>query len=171
MEIENIDLKKTVKIYLYGTWYRVYDNDAKIVSFITNYHLFEDPRNRRLSVGFPEESINYVSKLLKKNQINFLIKNDSTKIINFKDENKYDLFLHDDIFVSSVKKSRNFPSKFKGEIIVRYVDDNEDLLLTIGENIDQEAELVKEVLKHNEKDLIQINGEKIYIIKKNIIIE
>ncbi|MDD3453537.1 MAG: hypothetical protein PHN42_04650 [Bacilli bacterium] len=168
MEKNNIDFNKTVKLFLYGTWYRAYDNDAKIVSFITDYKLFEDPRTERLSIGFPENSIYNVTYLLKKNKINFLIKGESSKFFDFKLENNYDMFLHNDIPISYVKESIDSSKKPKGEIVVKYLDDKDELLLIIGDNIDSDAKLIREVLEHNENDLININGEEVIIIKKNI---
>lgn len=160
-------MKKYVRLIHLGTWYKCYGDDAKIISFITNYKLFEDLKTATPTVGFPEISIVKVTNNLRANKINYILVNDDDKIVDFGKENNYDNFLFNDLPFSYVVNGQIMQKKLKGYFIVQY-ENNEPEKFIINQNIKEDAELTKKVYKANINDTIVINEYKIKIIDKNI---
>ena len=55
-----------------------------------NYKLFEDSRYGTPTVGFPDSSIGRVVDLLRKNKINYMLKYDDDKLVDFGSDNNFD---------------------------------------------------------------------------------
>ena len=161
-------MNKTVRLIHLGSWYKCFGDDAKIISFITDYKLFEDIRTLQPTVGFPESSIDKVVTYLKQNKINYTLVNDSDRIYDFGNENNYDRFLHDDLPFSYVVNGRQVNKKITGRFIVKYESEEESEEFIINDTISQEAELTKKVLSANIGDIVNINGERVLIIEKEI---
>lgn len=158
---------KCVKLYHKGNWYKAYNDDAKIVAFIMDYKLFEDIKSTVPSVGFPESSLEKVIDALCRNKINYILPYDENKLRDFGKENNYDKFLFHDLPFSYVVDGFQAKKKPKGSFIVKYDNEPEEEFV-IGENINEDAELVKCVEKGNVGDILSINDYKIEIISKNI---
>lgn len=153
-----------------GYWYRVYGDGAKVLSFLTNYKLFEDIRSGLPSCAFREEYIDKVISILSDYQVNHMIKYDGDdKLVNYGTLNNFKRFLHEDLpysYVVSNKKASNIRGTFK----VMY--EGEDVLeFTIGSNIDKNSELVLKVVNAKVGDIIKINDYSIKIVDKNIVEE
>ncbi len=70
----------TVKLYLFNGWYKVFNEDAKIISDKLNYKIFDDKYSSssgNICCGFPKSGINKVIHSLKCSFINFCIINTS----------------------------------------------------------------------------------------------
>jgi len=89
MNLGSDAMGKTIRLIHLGSWYKCYGDDALIISFVTDYKLFEDSRTLQPTVGFPETSIDKVVDNLKANKINYILVNDSDRIYDFGDENNY----------------------------------------------------------------------------------
>ena len=64
-----MNYNKTVVLYHIGKWYKVYGDGAYVLSYLTNYKLFEDPKNEIPTVGFPDYLIdkiinNYIMSII-----------------------------------------------------------------------------------------------------------
>lgn len=72
-----------------GGFYYVFDDDAMIVSYLTNYKISGD------KCGFPLNSLSKVTNLLEDNSINYIVKENMEEIEskNFKKNNKYSKIL------------------------------------------------------------------------------
>ena len=101
---------KTVKLYLSGNWFHAYDDDAKVVSFITNFKLYEDYQRLCPTVGFPYDSLTKVEGLLRENKINYVLLNHTNKFIDYKEENAYEpiVLTHDESVTIDVEKGAWF---------------------------------------------------------------
>ena len=159
--------EKTVILLHLGGWYKVYSDGAKIISFLMDYKLFEDSRTAMPSIGFPESSIEKVINVLKSNKINYILKYDDNKLIDFGEENNFDKFLHHDLPYSYVVHNRTITKKPFGTFKVQYEGEEEEEYI-IGENISVDAELTKSVTASNVGDTIKINDFYIKIIDKEI---
>ena len=159
--------EKTVVLSHLGTWYKVSFDGAYIVSFLTDYKLFEDPIYGSPKVGFPESSIDKVVNLLKKNKINYMLRYDDNKLVDFGEENNFDRFLHHDLPFSYVTSRGEIKKPVKGRFIVQYEGEAPEEYI-IDENINSETELVKSVINSNVGEVININGFNIKIIEKDI---
>lgn len=163
----NMKIPKTVMIYHLGAWYKASKESAKILSFITGYKLFENPLNGLPTVGFPESSINKVTRLLKANKINYILPHDENKLIDFGEKNNFDRFLFNDLPYSYVRNDEIITNKISGSFIVCYENET-PIKLTIDKDIDVNAELVKQVVNNDVGQTIKINEYNIKIIEKNI---
>ena len=155
-----------VRLIHLGTWYKCYGNDAKVISFITNYKLFEDIRTGIPSVGFPESSLTKVTNYLRLNKINYILVNDD-KEIDFGIENNYNRFLFNDLPFSYVIEGQTIQKKPKGSFVVQYEEEEPEEFI-INENIRDDAELTNKVATAKINDIIVINEYKIKIIDKKI---
>lgn len=160
-------MEKCVRLIHLGTWYKCYGDDAKVISFITNYKLFEDLRTGVPSVGFPEVSIDRVVRDLKANKINYMLVHDNDKINDYGLENNYDKFLFNDLPFSYVIDGQTFQKKPKGSFIVQYEGEEPEEFI-INDNIKDDAELTKKIAEAEINDVIVINDYKIKVIAKNI---
>ena len=85
----------TVHMYLIRDWYKVYNEDAEIVSDIFGYKMFDDnysPYLGNICCGFPKRIIDKVKLGLEKNNINFTIINTedySYTYYDYLEENNY----------------------------------------------------------------------------------
>ena len=72
-----------------GGFYNVFDDDAIIVSYLTNYKIVGG------RCGFPINSLNKVTNLLDNNSINYVVRDNMEDIEkkNFKKKNKYKIML------------------------------------------------------------------------------
>lgn len=159
--------KNMVSLIHLGSWYHCYDDDAKIISFIMDYKLFENDYNKKVTVGFPETSISKVVDCLEKNKIDYILINDNNKLKTFNNDNNYLRFLFNDLPVSYVINGRLFVKKPKGNFTVKY-DNEEPKNFIIDKNISFDAELTKKVCENKVNDIIFINNYKIKILEKNI---
>ena len=159
--------KKTVILKHLGSWYKVNFDGAYIVSFLMSYKLFEDSKYGTPTVGFPESSIDNVVDMLRKNKINYMLKHDDDKIVDFGKDNNYDRFLHKDLPFSYVTSREIIKKQPKGKFKVQY-DGEESEEYIIGENINSEAELVKKVENGNVGDIVKVNDFNVLILEKNI---
>lgn len=160
-------MEKCVRLIHLGTWYKCHGNDAKVISFITNYKLFEDIITRIPSVGFPESSINKVISDLKANKINYILINDDDKLVDFGMKNNYERFLFNDLPFSYVVDGKKVQKRFKGRFTVKY-DGEEPEEFIINENINEDAELAIKVATAEINDFIKINEHNIKVIDKKI---
>lgn len=159
---------KTIKLYHFGTWYKAYNDDAKIISFLMDYKLFEDESSGTPTVGFPEISIDKVEINLRNNKVNYILINDGEVLKDFGSENNYEKFLHNDLPLSYLKGSHIVTASPKGSFIVKYNNDPEEEFV-IGENgINENAELVKKVVLHDVGENFDINGNMVTLLKKDI---
>ena len=77
-----------IKLRKIGKFYSAFDNDALIIHYLFNYKI----NNGR--VGFPLDSYNKVINTLEDKSINYEIIDNANKITkNFKDKNKYNIYL------------------------------------------------------------------------------
>lgn len=159
-------MNKYVKLKHLGSWYKAYDDDAKIISFITDYKLFEDNFTLKPSIGFPERLIDKVIEILIKNKINYQIVGDKEESHDFGVYNNYDRFLYQNLPFSYVAGNK-IEKKPYGKFKVKYDGEPEEEYV-IGENINEGTELVKKVIENNIGDIICINNFKIEIISKEI---
>ena len=159
---------KTVKLYHMGTWYHAFDDDAKIVSFLLDFKLYEGRINNTLEIGFPESSIDKVETNLRKNKVNYILVNDDRKQIDFRDENNYDKFLYNDLPISYVRGSKNINIPPNGTFVVKYNDEPDEEFIIGQDGINENTELVKSVLNHNVGETFDINGNSVILIKKDI---
>ena len=108
LKIENVDYSfndlrryfldnypNTVHLYLFNGWYKVYNNDAFIISDLFNYKLFDDNYSSYLGnicCGFPKDIIDKVKNGLISHKINYSIvdtSNYSYEYCDFEDSNNY----------------------------------------------------------------------------------
>jgi len=158
----------TVKLFHFGTWYRAYNDDAKIVSFLLDYKLFEDEFSGDLCVGFPEVSIDKIQINFRQNKVNYILINDDNKLIDFGVENNYKRFLHNDLPISYIKGTHTINALPNGRFIVKYNDEPEEEFI-IGENgIGENTELVKKVVLHDVGENFDIKGNMVTLLKKDI---
>ena len=102
-----------------------------------------------------------------KNKINYILRYDDDKIIDFGEENNFDRFLHNDLPFSYVVSNGIIEKKAEGSFKVQY--EGEDVEeYRIGIDINPDAELVKKVIKANIGDIIKINEFNILVVYKNI---
>ena len=68
-----------------GGFYNVFDDDAIIVSYLTDYKIVGG------RCGFPINSLNKVANLLDNNSVNYVVKNNTEEAVkkNYKSKNKY----------------------------------------------------------------------------------
>ena len=157
-----------VKLYHLGSWYKVYEDDARVVSSIINYKLFEDPKTGKLCVGFPDYLIDNILYMLKVCSVSYILPNDDNFIKDFGIHNNYNKYLKYSLPISYVRKDFNVKKNIKGTFTIKFENDNEEIY-EIGNNISSDAKLVSLVMKNNIGDKVFINGEYFYIIEKNII--
>ena len=77
----------SIKIRKIGKFYNAFDNDALILHYLFNYKV----NNGR--VGFPENSFNKVINTLEDKNINYEVIGKEKISNDFKDKNKYDIYL------------------------------------------------------------------------------
>ena len=159
--------EKTVVLKHLGSWYKVNFDGAYIVSFLMDYKLFEDPRYGAPTVGFPDSSIDRVVDLLRRNKINYMLKYDDDKLVDYGIDNNFDKFLHNDLPFSYVTSQGEIKKQPKGSFKVQYEGDEPEKYI-IGENINPEAELVKKVENGNVGEIIKVNDFNVLIIEKSI---
>lgn len=84
------DNNEEVVVFIkYGNFYRCFNNDAYIVSYLFDYKLSE-----KNSTGFPIKSIDKVISILRNNNISCIVINDINNVINYICiNNKYNSFL------------------------------------------------------------------------------
>ena len=104
----------SIKLRKLGKFYSAFDDDAKILHYLFNYKISSG------RVGFPLDSYNKVINTLEEKNINYEIidKNETIKK-NFKDKNKYNIYL-----TKSLKK----------EIIAKKVSRIEDRISSISDD-------------------------------------
>lgn len=94
----------TINLYLLGSWFKVFNNDAKIINNIMDYKLFEDhysPYLNNICCGFPETSLGKVEYYLEKYNINYNIINiekNEYELHDYEDKNCYLDYLNTDSF-------------------------------------------------------------------------
>lgn len=95
MKINNIEYLNSLIIVKAGTFYRLYDVDAEIMSYILGYKLLEE-KNRTKYIGFPESILEKNIKKLEEENINYYVFNNLKDIKNpkikkkFGNQNKYE---------------------------------------------------------------------------------
>lgn len=159
---------KTIKLYHFGTWYKAYNDDAKIISFLMDYKLFEDESSGTPTVGFPEISIDKVEINLRNNKVNYILINDSEVLKDFGSENNYERFLYNDLPLSYLKGTHTVTSSPKGSFVVKYNNDPEEEFVISENGINENAELVKKVISHDLGENFDINGNTVTLLKKDI---
>ena len=159
--------KDTVILKHLGTWYKVNNNDAIIISFLMDYEIVKEIRYGNPKVGFPESSIDKVVYLLEKNKINYMLKYDDDKFVDFKEENNYQRFLNGNYPDYYVTVRGEYRKPKSGSFIVQY-EGEEPQKYVIGEDINEDAELTKKVIDSNIGEIISINGYNVKIIEKDI---
>lgn len=162
-----MNYNKTVVLYHIGKWYKVYGDGAYVLSYLTNYKLFEDPKNEIPTVGFPDYLIDKIIEVLRENKINYVLKLDDDVIIDYKEENNFEKFLFHSLPFSFIKRKNNIKSNPKGYFKVQFENEKPETFI-IGKNINKDAELVNTVINSKEGDVIKINEINVKIISKNI---
>lgn len=160
-------MDKAVILYHLGNWYKAYNDSAKVISFIMDYKLYEDSNTKTPTVGFPESSIDKVVDILRRNRINYILKNDDNKLVDFKKFNNFDSFLHNDLPFSYVVPQGEITKQIKGSFVVKYEGEGPEEYI-IGEDINQDTELVKKVVTTEEGKTFTINDYNVLLIRKNI---
>ena len=155
-----------VKLYKSGNWYNVYDDDAKVLAYVTDYKLFQDSYTLKSKVGFPIYLADKTIACLENNYINYCFVDDQI-IKDYGEKNNYIRFLKNDLPFSYVVNGEKRVKEIKGTFKVKFEDEQIEEF-EVGENINQEAELVQLILKHDVGETIILNDEKIEIIEKNI---
>lgn len=159
-------MDKAVKLIRRESWYKTYNDDAKVVSMVTDFKVYKDCKSSGYALSFPIYSLDKVLYNLERNKINYrLVFENISK--DFGDDNNYDNFRNGNLpsvyYVLGKEVKRkvkgSFKVQFEGEDIEEYI---------IGENINNEAELVKKILSSNINDIMDINGNKVKLIDKNI---
>ena len=138
-----------IKLFHVGTWYRAYGNDAKVISSLMNYRVFYDHNYSQISVGFPEQSITKVKRILDLNKMRYSLIENSNNINDLEniDDRVYDLY---------------------GSFAVKYEGDHPIESFIIGDTISKDAELTKKVILANVGDIIKVNDNRVLLIEKNI---
>ena len=158
--------RKTVVLRHLGTWYHVYDDDAIVISNITQYKLFNDIKTEKLAVGFPDISIEKVISDLELYKINYILIYDDNILHDFGENNAYDKFVEGNVILPGMEHIRS-DRIAEGSFVVQYNNEPEETY-TIGENISQDAKLVVEAIKHDIGDIFDIGDDKVRIVSKNI---
>jgi len=110
-----------IHLYLRGRWYKVYNEDAKIISKVMNYKLFYNLYKEECC-GFPDYAINKVQKYLESKQISFNIINisgNSYELHDFEEENKYN------IYKSKAKETSTITSNIEIDININSKNDKQ----------------------------------------------
>lgn len=160
---------KSVKLYLKGSWYKVYNDDAKIVSYLTGYELFELEKGKPL-VGYPYKCKEKVESYLIEHKINYTFPRKDSRNVDFGDQNQYETFLDiakNGLPTSHVRNKETSRLEPKGSFEVKYHGE-EPMQFTIDETISADAELVKLVLKHDENEQFYVNEYLVTLIRKDI---
>lgn len=168
MEEKCMKYPKTIKLYHFGTWYKAYNDDAKIISFLMDYKLFEDESSGTPTVGFPEISIDKVEINLRNNKVNYILINDGEVLKDFGSKNNYERFLYNDLPLSYLKGTHRVTSSPKGSFVVKYNNDPEEEFVISENGINENAELVKKVISHDLGENFDINGNTVTLLKKDI---
>ena len=81
-------MKSYIEIKKQGVFYNVYDKDAYIIMYLTNYKI----TNGR--IGFPSNAIDKIKDILNNNKINYIIiDEDIIEEKNFNNKNRYNKYL------------------------------------------------------------------------------
>ncbi len=127
-------------------FYEVYNDDAYVIANLMGYKLVLEYKDL-IKTGFPEDILDKVIGMLRKNRVSFSVSDDDSLFFDFKEKNKYDHFLKEDVPVERVYKL--YVPKYSGKFEVLFEDDSESEKFTVGENIDLDAELVEKVYKND----------------------
>lgn len=82
----------TIHLYLLGSWFKVFNEDAGIINNIMDYKLFKDKYKMNICCGFPERSLGRLEYYFDKYKINYNIINvekDTYELHDFEEENSY----------------------------------------------------------------------------------
>lgn len=154
---------RRVKLKHLGGWYKTYDDDAKIVSMVTDFKVFYDFHTSRYGLTFPDVSIEKVTYNLELNHISYELVGED--LIKEFESNNYDNFINGNLPSIYYVLGKECYRKVKGNFKVQYIGENIEEYV-IGDNIDQNALLVKKVISHNVNDIMDINGYKVLLVKK-----
>ena len=156
---------RRVKLKHLGSWFKTYDDDARIVSLVTDFKVYYDFHTTRYVLTFPDISIEKVIYNLELNHISYELINEN--VIKEFESNNYDNFVNGNLPSVYYVLGKAYNRKIKGSFKAQYI--GEDIVeYVIGNNIDQNALLVKKVISHNVNDIMDVNGYKVLLIEKNI---
>ena len=139
---------KFVTIRKVGLFYQVFDDDALILHFLLTYKVIDS------KVGFPNNALNKVINVLEEKKINYKVIGEDIES-NFKDLNKYDLYL----------------AKAKDKIVVQEIIHNmeiklekksEEELLQILEGIEKLDNTELKNIAYNVYSCLKINNKRIH---------
>lgn len=156
-----------VVLYHLGTWYKVYEDDAIIVSKLMQFKLIEDRFTKKIAVGFPDVSIEKVVDALDAYKINYILIYDDKKLHDFGEKNGYFKFLKGEIILPIEHPISKGEKEFNVTFVVKYNDEPEQRFI-VGENISAEAKLVELIMKHSEGEKFMIGKDEVTLIRKEI---
>ena len=117
----------TIHLYLIGNWYKVYNEDAELISSIFHYKLFDDsysPYLGNVCCGFPHVVLDKIKKKLKELEINFNIVDTSDYTYEYYDyehRNNYKMY-YDDIYEVEEEAPTDNRAHFKSDLYVEVGD-------------------------------------------------
>lgn len=146
LKIENVDYNlnniryyfldnypKTIHLFLIGSWYKIYNDEAEIISYIFNYKLFDDsysPYLGNICCGFPEQTIRKIKDRLIELNINFNIIDTSDytyEYYDFEEQNNYQKFY------DSIKTAEN--NEKEENLIKNGQNKNSNIYVEIGDTV------------------------------------
>lgn len=119
---------KTIHLFLIGNWYKIYNEEAEIISNIFNYKLFDDsysPYLGNVCCGFPKQALLKIKDKLIELKINFNIVDTSDytyEYYDFEHQNNYKN-IYDSIELNDNKKASTDNSQIKTSNIYVEVGD------------------------------------------------
>ena len=117
----------SIKLRKLGKFYSAFDDDAKILHYLFNYKISSG------RVGFPQDSYNKVINILEEKNINYEIIDNEDKIKkNFKDKNKYNIYLtkslKKEIIENKVSKIEDRINSINDDKIIEILDSISELI-------------------------------------------
>lgn len=159
--------EETVCFIREGYFYSVYNDDAYIISYIMNYKLVKINENE-VKTGFPIDLLEHVINYLKRNHISYYTSDRPEKYFDFGKENRYHRMIKRDLPIVFSMEYKN-KKKYVGNFSIVFDDELDEEDYTIGDNINNDAEIVKLVYENNIGQTVRLkSGEKFQIVSKNI---
>lgn len=88
------DERHILIIKLQGMFYNAYENNAKVLSQVTNYKIKQPTKNAKLKCGFPSNAADKVARQLREAGVSFAIMNKDIMVAGFwTSENAYEALL------------------------------------------------------------------------------
>lgn len=151
-------------------WLHAYGTDAVVISNIVGYQLY-NRYTGDIAIGFPIESLKKVTNALSYYKIGYAIED---VIIEKYNNSEYLQCLKSEYVkehkVFSETKKYITKTEISGTFTIQY-NDEEPITRTIGKDINPEAKIVEIVARNDEGTIVDIEEDKVRIIKKLLTIK